>query len=955
MNNKNKPSVLIIGGGVAGSKAAIDLSYAGVQVYLIDRAPGAGGELLKLDHQFPTDDCGLCKTLFFSEAGQYCMKRSLSSPNLSVHTLTEVVGVEEHDGRYKVKLRTKPRGVDMGLCIDCGLCVDVCPVKVNDTDKAILRFVGAQGGYVINWEACTLCGECVKVCPTNAINLESRDSVEFEVEVDAIIIAAGFKEYEPHDLPEFKWGKNPDVLTSPEMELRIRHGKAGQRPSNGERPQKIAFLQCVGSRDTKRAYCSSACCMYALKEARLLKAQLPDAEIKLFAMDLRAFGKGYYRYRKDTERMGVKIENYRIPTIEETGDGKLAVRYEVGGELVSEDFDLVVLATGQQPSKGLDELAKVIGVEVHPTGYIQSTDPSRVMTSKPKVFAAGTTSGPKDIPDTVVSTAASVAKTLGILGQNIEKQESGSFKFSPEPKIGVFISRCGGLLDDKLDVQELAELVKVFAPEVVHVEVVDALTEPTIESIANKLKDMDIDRVLLAGRNAFNRRVLFEQKLGEIAGINPFLIEVVDIYEWHHSAPQIVVMGIEKLRNSQVTLTKPINPIPSLLVLGGGVAGLNAAIAAASAGIKVYLVEKTDQLIGNGKYLAFDSTLKPLAPLFKKFTDGVLNNPNVEVLFNSEIIGLEGSLGRFEATVKTPDGTRVLKVGSVIIATGAKPYTPEQGEFGYGLSDKVMLVSDLEKRLGEGNVDGLNRVVFIQCVGSRNEKHTWCSRFCCMETVKNTLKLKELNPDIEVFVLHRDIMTYGLNELFYLNARKKGVIFVRFPEGREPEVEIVDGRPVVRVFDVSINKVVELQADAVALANGVVPNEDNPKLADIFGITLDADGFFAVMNPKFRPLETKRPGVFVAGLANMPLGLEESIAQGIGAAGEALKFLLRGRLQNRYRISVTRETRCAGCGYCVEACPFGARYIDEETRVAKVTPEICEGCGICVAACPSHA
>ena len=1035
-------AVLVVGAGVGGIKAALELAELGFRVYLLDKSPNIGGTLAQLDKQFPTDDCGMCKMLpvfTCDEASENCLRRELNHPNIEVLSNSVVKTCEGSAGEFKVKVLQKPKYVKEDRCIICGLCVPVCPVEVEDEfneglgkRKAIyLRYpLGVPYLYTIDMENCTKCGECIKVCPTDAIDL-SQQETEREIEVGAVILSPGFEEFDPTPLTQYGYGKFPNVVTSIELE-RLLSGKgphSGEfaRPSDGKIPKNVAFLQCIGSRDEERDYCSSACCMYAMKEATLLKEKYPDIEPHIFFMDLRAFGKGYHRYYlRAKDELGIGFTRSRVSAVEDSENGNLRVLYETDdGKFAREEFDLVVLSTGQTPSPETDELGKIFAIELNQYGFVNTKEFSQVETLKKGVYVCGPFSSPTDIPETVVQGQAAALKASSLLTSS-----RGALTWSQdypeeidvseqEPNIGVFVCKCGKEVANSIDMDEVLGFAKGL-PQVSLVEVVDylCLTED-LKKAKEKIRDAGINRVVFAACAPHPFEIRFKKSLKEV-GLNPSLLEIVNLREqlsWTHDdkakatakAKSLIWMASEKLRWQEPL---PVVSLPvkgRALVIGGGIAGMTAASAIAEQGFEVDLLERTSELGGNLREVHY--TLGGLDPqvLLRETIDKLEKNPLIHIHKETGVETVTGYAGNFktilrkaerretkgESSSEALDAGEVksekLKVksaspetqdtghttqdageldhGAIVIATGGKMYEPK--EYLYGKDKRVITQRELEKRLANPNgqipnpnadnskignwkLEIGNCVVMIQCVGSRDDEHPYCSRICCSQAIKNALKLKGKRPETEVYVLYRDVMTYGFLEEYFTEARKKGVIFLRYELEEPPEVSVDQGELRVKVRDPILDEWLLITPDLLVLSPGITPN-DNSHLATTLSLPLNEDGFFEEANVKFRPLDFMHDGVYLCGLAHSPRSIPESIDQAYGAATRAISLLCRKEISSRRAIAEVSERWCVGCELCIEYCPYDARVMDEERKIAVVRETICQGCGVCQVVCPSSA
>ncbi|MDI6710773.1 MAG: CoB--CoM heterodisulfide reductase iron-sulfur subunit A family protein [Bacillota bacterium] len=974
-------AAMVIGAGVGGIQAALDLGDAGLKVYLVERQPAIGGRMAQLDKTFPTNDCSMCT---LAPRLVDCDRH----PNITVLTDTEVRSVRGEVGNFKVRLRRRARYVDIEKCKGCGDCEAACPIEVVDEfdeglsrRKAIFRpyAQAVPNAFAIDITHCPECEECTQACSAGAIDPFMWDT-EVELSVGALIVSPGYDLFDPRQRPEFGYGQYPNVVTSLQFERMLSaSGPTGGhlvRPSNGREPRRIAFIQCVGSRDVAggQEYCSAVCCMYTAKQAVVAAEHLPEVETAVFCADVRAFGKGFEGYYRRALEQGVRYVRSLISTVKEAPHSRnLLLRYHApGGGYVEEEFDLVVLALGLRPAAGVRELARAAGFALNEYGFAETWELFPGLTSRPGVFAGGVLTGPKDIPETVVEASAAAANVSRLLAP--ARGSLTARKVYPperdvsreEPRIGVFVCHCGLNIGSVVDVPELVRRAAGLPGVVWTEEFLFACSQDSIGRIAERVREQDLNRVVVASCTPRTHAPLFQSGLRE-AGLNPSLYEHVNLREhvaWvHRQEPEratekgwdLVRMAVGKARLLKPVTTRFTPVEPRALVVGGGAAGMTAALALADQGFPVTLVER-DQLLG-GNLLRLARTLAggdPQALLFD-LTARVERHPGIEVLTGSTVDAVGGYTGRFRTLVRQGDMVREITHGVAILATGAAEYRP-RGEYLYGAHPGVITQTELEGRLNAGRVRGVGRVVMIQCVGSRDGERPYCSRVCCGQAVKNALHLKELSPRIGVVVLYRDMRTYGFQERYYRRAREKGVLFIRYDSDRMPSVaEGGDGKLVVRAYDPVLEAELALDADLVVLGTGVVPRPDAQELARLFRVPLTPEGFFAEAHAKLRPVDFPTEGLYLCGMAHAPKTLSESISQAQAAAMRAVTLLARGELESERNIVTVDPERCTGCGICVPVCPYGAREVDRERGISVVHEVLCRGCGSCVAACPSGA
>jgi len=985
---KNIGAVMVVGAGIGGIQASLDLAELGLKVYLIDKSSNIGGTLSQLDKQFNTNDCGMCQMLPFfkrEECSEFCLRRDLTHPNIQIMTNTEVEKLEGSVGNYKIFLKKKTRYIKEDKCIGCGLCTEICPIKVKDefneglsSRKAIyIKYPQAiPNFYTIDIEYCNRCGECVKLCPTKAIDLSQPDEI-IELEVGAIILSLGFEEFDPHGLSQYGYGKCLNVITSIELERMLSgtgpyNGKF-IRLTDGKIPRKIAFLQCIGSRDKERDYCSSVCCMIALKEAMMIKKIDPTIDVQIFFMDLRTFGKGNYRYYEKAKEKDIKFIRFRVPAIEEISDTKnLKIIYETEkGDYVKDEFDLVVLSVGQSHPDRAKDISEILGLKLNKYGFCKIIDFSN-MAEKEGIFACGSFSGPKDISETITE-ASAVALSASMTMLSSRGNFSGENNYPQEidvtnedPKIGIFICHCGQEINSIINIKEVKEFVSKLSNVCLVEDFKYLCLQPDLNEVLEKIVDSKVNRVIFAACVSYKYEVLFKQSLRQI-GFNPSLIQIVNFREqisWVHKDKKLATEGAEDFLSMAVEkaiLQKPLSLITDsivkrALVVGAGLSGMTAALYIAQEGFEVDVLERTSELGGNAREIYMTLEGLNVQNYLKKRIEEIENNRLIHIYKNTELEKVTGYAGNFQAKfIVNQSESKVISYGAIIVATGAKE-NQSLKEYSYGEDKRIMTQKKMERLIAnkEIEVNSQNSIVMIQCVGSREEPHLYCSKVCCSQAIKNALKIKEENPKANIYILYRDILTYEFLEEYYTKAREMGIIFIRYNVDNKPQLKIEEGKLKVMVTDFVLNEELVINPDFVVLNVGMIP-EDNHSLAKILDVTLDNDGFFEEANVKFRPLEFIRDGMFVCGLAHSPCSIRESITQATAVATKAVILLFQERMLSRRFIAEVNERWCSGCEVCISSCPYKARVIDKQKKVVKVISTLCRGCGTCAAVCSNGA
>jgi len=820
--------------------------------------------------------------------------------------------------------------------------------------------------------------------------VHEEQAIERDIDVGAIILAPGFKPFNPQTYETYGYGKHPNVISSMEFERILSasgpYGGHLVRPSDGEEPKSIAFLQCVGSRDAQHGahgYCSGVCCMYAIKEAVIAKEHSKgELNTTIFFMDMRTYGKDFERYYKRAEsENGVNFVRSRVHSIETAAadTNQLTIAYaDDSGQVQSTDFDLVVLSVGMEIPQEVTELAQRIGIKADADGFIETSCFHPVTTSKPGVFVCGAASGPKDIPYSVMEASAASAGAAALLADSRDTlTRSKSYpKETPiadqEPRIGVFVCHCGVNIGSVVDVPSVREYARSL-PKVAYVsDNMFSCSQDTQQLIRQAIENEKLNRVVVAACTPRTHEPLFQETIRE-AGLNPYLFEFANIRDqdsWvHQNEPEKATAKAKDLVRMAVlkaALLEPIDRlqaevIQSALVIGGGVAGMNAALSIAERGFKAFLVEAKDELGGHGRKVKVSWKDEDVATYIDDLCQRVQAHSNIEVFTGAQINNVRGFVGNFFTEIQTNGSTREIQHGVAILATGAHSFQPQ--EYLYGQSDRVTRWHDMEKlfETEPQRLEEAEAVAFIQCVGSREPDRPYCSKICCTSSVQQAIHLKEQKPDLDIYILYRDMRTFGQREELYRKARQAGVLFIRYSLEEKPTVEkiAVNGRErlQITVKDHVLDRLIKLPVDYLNLATAIVP-EGLDKLAKFFKVPLNQDGFFLEAHMKLRPVDFSTDGVFVCGLAHYPKPIEESIAQAQAAAARAALVLAQPYVEVEPIVSVVDQEICIGCGLCEVSCPFSAirltQIVGKGYRAENISAS-CKGCGICAASCPQKA
>ncbi len=990
----NFGDVMVVGGGISGIQAALDLANTGFKVYLVDKAPAIGGKMAQLDKTFPTNDCSMCiESPKFLECRRH--------PNIVLLTRTEVDRVEGKAGDFRVTLTKKPRYIIEDKCTGCTTCAQYCPVKVPDPynqdlslNKAVHIYFSQAVPLVsyIDPDACLYlqgeqCSICMGVCEHKAIDLHQEEE-KLEVEVGAIVLSPGFEIFDPKLRGDYGYGTMENVVTSLDFERLLSatgpHEGEIRRPSDGKHPHKIAWIHCVGSRQVRpggNSYCSSVCCTYTQKQVILAKDHNAEIEATVFHNDIRSYGKDFERfYQRAANLPGVRfIRSYVSIGKEIPGSKNVTIRYSTTGDGVKEEeFDLVVLSVGLNPPADARDLATKFGIELESHGFCKTNLVNPIETSRAGIFVSGAFQGPTDIPESVVTASGADALCSQFLAYRRGKLDRDRI-YPPEkdvsaeePRVGVFVCRCGANIGRVVDVPSVVQYA-CSLKNIAHAEESTfACAADTAQKIAETIRAKGLNRVVIAACTPRTHEPLFRDTLRE-AGINPYYFDMANIREhcsWVHSrekedatqkAKDIVRMSAARVSRLEALQEFKLPVDRRALVVGGGLAGMTSALSLAEQGFEVYLVEKDKDLGGIARRIHYTLEGMDVQAHLRDLIGKVYRHPSIHVSTDCTITEASGFVGNFITKVKSEGWVREIRHGITIIATGAEEYKPT--EYLYGQDDRVLTQLELEERIakGEEKVMSSQGMVMIQCVGCRQEDRNYCSRVCCDQAIKNALKLKEINPGINIYILFRDMRTYGFKEDYYREASSKAIRFIRYEPDDKPRVEAVeeDGKPVLRVTatDPILGQKLAIDTDSVVLAAAVIPAATSHEVSKLFKIPFNPDGFFQEAHVKLRPVDSAADGVFLCGTAHYPKHISETISQAYAAAGRAATILTKDSVVASGAICEVNEAACVSCGGCISVCTYDAIDFHETPigKKARVNPILCKGDGLCSSRCPTAA
>jgi len=923
-------------------------------------------------------------------------------PNIKVLSYTEVESIEGEAGDFVVRLVKKPRYVIQEKCTGCGVCQEYCPVKIPDAfnqeiskNKAIhIHFAQAIPLIAYISKECLYlkekkCGICENVCENKAIDFNQKPE-KVDIKVGAVIISAGFEPFDARLLKEYGYGKYKNVVTSMDYEriLSSTGPYEGEikRTSDLKHPKKIAWIQCIGSRSVQepaKSYCSSVCCTYTQKQVILTKDHDSSISCTVFHNDIRAYGKDFERFYQRAQKLqDVRfIRSYVTISKEDPLTGNVWIRYSTPDKgVIEEEFEMVVLSVGLTPPKDVEALAGKFGIELNAHRFAKVSPFTPVETTKKGIYVSSAFISPMDIPEAVITASSASAKSGELLKSR--KGKLATKRVYPverdvskeETRVGVFVCACGANIGRVVDIKDVVEYAKTL-PHVVHAQpqLFSCSTE-SAKQITEAIKEKNLNRVIVAACTPRTHEPTFRDSLRE-AGLNQYYVDMANIREhcsWVHpkdkeaatkKAKDLVRKSVARSLKLQALEEIKLPVDKKALVVGGGVAGMNTALSIAKQGFEVYLIEREKELGGNARFIKYTLEGYDVQEYLKNLISEVYKNQLIHVITEAEIVEATGYIGNFLTKVKVKNKIHEIKHGVVFIATGAVEYKPK--EYLYGVNEKVVTNRELENLIfnKDAKVTNCQSLVMIQCVGCRNEERNYCSRICCGHSIKNAIKFKEINPSADVYILYRDMRTYGFKEDYYRLASELGVRFIRYApeEGNNPSVEeVVDaGKKVLKVmvFDPVLQKQVELDADLISLASAIIPDEKTIDVAGFFKVSTSVDGFFKEAHVKLRPVDFGTDGVFLAGFAHYPKYINETISQSLASASRAVVILSSDTVSASGSICDVEEKKCIGCGACAEVCAYTAieLYKTAKGMKAKVNPVLCKGDGLCNAVCPTGA
>ncbi len=911
-------------------------------------------------------------------------------------TNADFLALDGKPGNFTAKLNIRPRYIDADACTACGLCTQYCPKHHSDAYNEGLSITrpihidyaqAVPATYYIDPSSCMFlqhdtCQICVPVCQSHAINFnqkpESRD-----LKVGAVILSPGFGKIAPETLEKYSYGKHPDIVTAYEYErMTTASGPfLGEIKcfSDGRHPKSMAFIQCVGSRDLgcDNGYCSSVCCMYAIKEALVTKEHDPEVDITIYYMDIRTQGKDFDAARERAEAIGIKFVRAKVADVT-PWENHLKLTYStLDGQHKFDSHDMVILSVGLESPKDAQKISDITGIELNKYDFCKTETFAPLETSQDGIVVAGAFQGPKDIPESVTqsSGAAILASTVmkkqrGKGTVNKEYPDELSVTDDDEVRIGVFVCHCGINISSVVDCPDVAKDAGTMENVTYYTENLYSCSQDAQEQIKNTIKKEKLNRVVIAACSPRTHEPLFQETLKD-AGLNRNLFEMVNIRDqcsWVHAnepvaatakSKDLVRMAVSKAARIQPLPEQTVPVIPKALILGGGVAGMTAALSIADQGFHSVLVEQSSGIGGNLQNLKNTLAGDTVVNHLKTLTAKVKKSSNIDVVTDARLAQTSGFIGNFSSVIESGKGTskkeQTYDHGVIVVATGGHEHRPDKYQL--GKSKKVMTQQELETKLaGRAKNRAPDSIVMIQCAGSRGDDLTYCSKVCCNHAMKNILKIKEINPESQIIVLYRDIRTYGFAEDAYLEARKKGVIFIPYDVDRKPEVSSKGTKVQVDFFDSIMQEDVSMTPDLVVLSVGIVP-DGTEELSKMLKLPVNANGFFLEAHVKLRPVEAAVDGIYICGLAHAPKPVEETIVQAQAAAAKASMPLVNGYVTVDPIVSSVEEDKCIGCGICVSLCPYGAIQMKKvgKKKKAETVSASCKACGICASHCPTFA
>ncbi len=988
--DNNFGDVIVVGAGISGIQAALDLATTGFKVYLIDKAPTIGGKMAQLDKTFPTNDCSMCiESPKFIECDRH--------PNIEILTYTEVVNVEGEAGDFTVTLNKKPRYIIEDKCTGCTVCAEYCPINIPDpfnqklsTNKATHIYF-SQAVPLVPYidEACSFlkdgkCQICVGVCKNNAIDLHQKPEKRV-VKVGAIVLSPGYDVFNPEVRGDYGYGKYKNVVTSLDFERLLcstgPHVGEILRPSDHKHPKKIAWLHCVGSRQTNEggnSYCSSVCCTYIQKQVILAKDHDADLQAMIFHNDIRSYGKDFERFYQRAENLpGVTFIRSYVTVGREIPESKnVTIRYSTTDDGVKEEeFDLIVLGVGLIPPAKAQNISDVFGIELNAHGFCLTDSKNPIKTTRPGILISGAFQGPLDIPESVMTGSGANA----LIGELLKTRRGKLSKeriypeerdvSGEELRVGIFACHCGANIGRIIDIPGLVNYSKTLK-NVVHAEEgLFICSTDSAKQISNTIKEKKLNRVIVAACTPKTHEPLFRDTLRE-AGLNQYFFDFANIREhcsWVHSkqkeeasqkAKDLVRMSVARVAHLEPLQEFDLPVNKTALVVGGGIAGMTSALSIANQGFEVHLLEKEANL--GGMALRIPTTLEGMdvREYINDLIQKVYQNPLVYVSHSATITDVSGYVGNFVTTVSTEGRIKTIKHGAAILATGAVEYKPT--EYLYGKNEKIITSVELGEQIAlkDKKITNAKSLVMIQCVGCRQDNRNYCSRVCCTHSIKNALKLKELNPNIDIYILFRDVRTYGYSEDYYREASNRNVKFIRYEPKNKPKVEVANegGTEIIRVtiLDPILGKELIIDADILSLAAAVISSEGSYEASRLFKVAINPDGFFQEAHMKLRPVDFSAEGVYLCGSAHYPKHIKEAISQAYGAAGRVVTLLSKDTVTASGSVCEVKENDCISCGACISVCTYGAISFNDKNK-ATVNSVLCKGDGLCNVVCPTSA